>query len=285
MTVCDTPYTGPMSRDLLLAAEHYAALGLPVLPLEVGGKAPAGRLVPHGFKDATTDLATIRAWWAAVPDANVGIATGHPLPGGGVLAVLDVDPREGGDITLDALLSRHGARLPVGPEARSGGDGWHHYFVAPAGTRCAKPGRGLDRKARGGYVVAAPSVHPSGKRYARHDDRPLRDLAALPAMPAWALPTPRAVAPEHTPTPRAAVERRPLPRRAAVRRVRGRGRRGDRRPARLRFSRPGRPDPRDPRRVLRAGRTRCQPLPGCARIRVGAPTPPATTDRRSREVD
>jgi len=182
-----------MSRDLLLAAEHYAALGLPVLPLEVGGKAPAGRLVPHGFKDATTDLATIRAWWAAVPDANVGIATGHPLPGGGVLAVLDVDPREGGDITLDALLTRHGARLPVGPEARSGGDGWHHYFVAPAGTRCAKPGRGLDRKGRGGYVVAAPSVHPSGKRYAWHDDRPLRDLAALPAMPAWALPTPRAV--------------------------------------------------------------------------------------------
>jgi hypothetical protein len=184
----------------LRAAARYAALGLPVLPLEPAGKAPLGRLVRRGVKDATTDPATLRRWWQSTRDANVGVACGHPLPGGGVLAVLDVDPRDSGDLTLDALLAKNGARLPLGPEVRTGGDGWHHYFSAPAGTRCAKLGPGLDLKATGGYVVAAPSLHPTGNVYAWHRDRGLDDLGSLPALPSWAIPAP--------PRPRSAVRPR-----------------------------------------------------------------------------
>src|SRR5262245_55728124 len=69
----------------------YAQIGLRVLPVngirgdgrctcgkqdcDNPGKHPIAGLVPHGAKDATTDEAVIRGWWASGPDANVGIAT------------------------------------------------------------------------------------------------------------------------------------------------------------------------------------------------------------------
>src|ERR1700758_5632258 len=42
-------------------------------------KKPPGprNLVPHGHKDATTDLAKTEEWWTLQPDANVGMAMGR----------------------------------------------------------------------------------------------------------------------------------------------------------------------------------------------------------------
>ena len=57
---------------LLDAALRYAALGYPVFPCLPGEKAP---ITPHGFRDATTDIAQIEAWWAKHPDANIGLPT------------------------------------------------------------------------------------------------------------------------------------------------------------------------------------------------------------------
>ncbi|MGH3303219.1 MAG: bifunctional DNA primase/polymerase, partial [Streptosporangiaceae bacterium] len=61
----------------------HAERGWPVFPCRPGSKEPATR---HGFRDATTDPAQIRAWWLRWPDANLAIATGAPGPD-----VLDVD--------------------------------------------------------------------------------------------------------------------------------------------------------------------------------------------------
>jgi hypothetical protein len=85
------------------AALGYARRGLRVLPVD--GKVPR---TGHGCKDATTDLAGIRGWWATWPDADVAIATG------GGLAVVDVDPRGDGSATPPAewaALVRGGAQL------------------------------------------------------------------------------------------------------------------------------------------------------------------------------
>ena len=44
--------------SILQAALNYAGRGWAVHPIRAGGKEPAS---PHGFKDATTDEAIIRA--------------------------------------------------------------------------------------------------------------------------------------------------------------------------------------------------------------------------------
>ncbi len=55
------------------------------------------------------------------PNANLGIACSRTC------VVLDVDPRHGGDVTLDQLQRRHGA-LPITWTAKTGGGGWHYFF-------------------------------------------------------------------------------------------------------------------------------------------------------------
>lgn len=103
-------------------ALNLAARGWPVLPLcwpvfgpegaprcgcgcgHAGrdiGKAPIGRLVPHGYHDATTDPAVIRRWWSACPEANVGVALG---PAG--LLVVDCDSDEALAEALERGLPR-----------------------------------------------------------------------------------------------------------------------------------------------------------------------------------
>jgi putative DNA primase/helicase len=120
---------------------------------------------PNGLRDATTDPEIIRRWWTRWPQANIGIRTGEPLPGGGYLAVLDIDPRNDGDAEIEELEAAHGP-LPLTVTANTGGGGWHYYYRTdePIGGR--KIGSGIDLKAAGGYIVAPPSRHASGRRYA-----------------------------------------------------------------------------------------------------------------------
>ncbi len=97
------------------------------------------------------------------PDAGIGIATGEASG----FDCLDVDPRAGGDVALTELIEKHGA-LPKTSTVRTGGGGYHLLF-AQSGVQFKKSswdiGEGLDVKTTGGYVVAPPSLHVSGKRY------------------------------------------------------------------------------------------------------------------------
>lgn len=58
---------------LLQAALDLAARGFSVFPLLPIAKAPACR---RGYKDATTNPATIRRWWLAQESYNIAVATG-----------------------------------------------------------------------------------------------------------------------------------------------------------------------------------------------------------------
>ncbi len=155
------------------AALGYARRGWRVLPLwwpakggcACGGgcgnpaKHPMAKLAPRGVYSATIDPAVLRRWWRTAPWANVGVATG----GGSGLLVVDVDPRSGG------ALERLPGPVPTTPTVRTGGGGWHLYLAWPEGvTRLpqALPGcPGVDLKGPGGYVVAPPSRHLSGRAY------------------------------------------------------------------------------------------------------------------------
>lgn len=136
-------------------ALSYAALGKPVFPTKPD-KAPH---TPRGFKDATTDEAVIRSWWARWPAAGVGIPTGKAS---GWL-VLDVDPRHGGDASLSAFCDEHG-HLPATAHAKTPSGGDHFVFDYPAhveiGNSAGKLGKGLDVRGEGGYLVA-PGCDPA----------------------------------------------------------------------------------------------------------------------------
>ncbi|MES1185091.1 MAG: bifunctional DNA primase/polymerase [Myxococcales bacterium] len=145
----------------LSAALALAAQGLRVLPLVPRGKDPIAALAPHGVNSASDDPATIAQWWTEHPDANVGLAVPRDW------LVLDVDPRNGGAASYNALQAEHG-ELPPTLEAATGGGGAHIVYAVPIGSRF--PGKlkglpGIDLLGTGRYIVAWPSVHPSGARY------------------------------------------------------------------------------------------------------------------------
>jgi hypothetical protein len=177
----------PTNNELLDAALEYAALGYKVFPLwwPADGKCmcKAGSKCGHPCKhpicdwqrEATTDETIIRAWWARNPRAGIGIKCGAESN----LVVVDVDGDEG----LQSLMSLEAEHGGVGHTRKCRtGKGWHLYFKHP--QRYPVPGRigfapGLDVRADGNYVVAPPSQHINGHRYAwLNDDKPL-------PMPAW----------------------------------------------------------------------------------------------------
>src|SRR6188474_3422332 len=142
---------------MLSYALAYAAEGLPVFPLQPGGKRPFPGT--RGHNEATTDPDLIRTWWNICQNANIGIA----VPDG--WCVVDVDPRNHGDKTLAALEAEHGP-LPLTRLARTGGGGYHAYFLLPLGRDLPGTlGAGVDVQKLGKYVVAPPSIHESGRPY------------------------------------------------------------------------------------------------------------------------
>ena len=144
--------------ELRDSALELAGRGWHVLPVQPGGKAPLGRLAPQGVDSASSCARRVDAWWTAAPTANVGVACAASG-----LAVVDVDPRNGGDDRLHDLERTLGP-LPDTVRSLTGGGGLHVLLKHPGGRLRGDLGAGVDLKARG-YVVAPPSVHPSGRRY------------------------------------------------------------------------------------------------------------------------
>lgn len=144
-----------------------------------------GRL-GHGVHDATADAPTVERWWTREPDANIGLAADR-----NGFAILDVDPRHGGDESLErlraAVAERTGVDLMDTLVQRTGGGGLHLVFQAPKGGIKSDSRRplgddlpGIDTRGRGAYVVAWPSVHVSGREYEWVDF--LRDPAPWPEI-------------------------------------------------------------------------------------------------------
>lgn len=156
--------------DLRNAACELADRGWAIHPLVPRAKRP---LTKNGKDDATTDLATVLGWWQRWPKANIGV---HCNPSG--LVVIDIDPRNGGDDSIHELEKLLGT-LPTGPSAETGGGGTHYLFKHPGVPLVGKLADGVDVKDHG-YILAAPSVHPSGGRY-EWDLHP--DEIELPELP------------------------------------------------------------------------------------------------------
>lgn len=142
-------------------ALFYASKGWRVLPVKEKSKLPAVQDWPNV---ATIDPEQINKWFGNGSNYNVGLLMGKRS---GIFA-LDVDPRNGGDDSLFALIQDNGA-LPHTVEAQTGGGGTHILFKHPDYTihnSANKLGPGLDIKADGGYILVAPSIHDkTGNQY------------------------------------------------------------------------------------------------------------------------
>lgn len=148
--------------DLLEAALKYARNGLPVFPCHPSTKVP---LTKDGFKNASADEATVRAWWSRWPEAMIGVPTGQTSRAW----VLDVDD----PATFEAACPFD---LPTTRRCETG-KGYHLYFEHDPASPVRNAQRdkkgwpfpdlpGAEVRGEGGYVIVPPSLHPSGRRYA-----------------------------------------------------------------------------------------------------------------------
>ena len=199
------------ARTPLSYARRYARMGWHVIPLwwaepTDGGKwrcacgsvactAPAKHPISaaarQGQNSATTDEAQIERWWSQYPRANVGIVLALSN-----LVAIDIDPRNGGDITIEEVEVRHGP-LRSDVLQLTGGGGEHRVFQVPAGVMIQVPGKlgpGVDVK-HNGYIVVEPSNHICGGTYQWEASSDPLDGVLPSVLPDWV----RSVRPEHLP--------------------------------------------------------------------------------------
>lgn len=171
---------------MLNAALAYARAGWPVLPL--AGKQPGEEKcschwrdtcvspakhprTKTGLYDASTLESTIRGWFHGFKVMNIGIRTGvvcdvvdvdleSKAGGNGYESLMYVTQHDpSGDSDADVLA------VWPGPVVKTG-NGWHLYLRPTGGSNRAHLMPGIDYRGDGGYVVAAPSVHVTGRPYA-----------------------------------------------------------------------------------------------------------------------
>jgi hypothetical protein len=168
----DVGTTSPEAA-LIYATDH----GFLIFPCR--GKSP---LIPGGFKNASKDPETVKAWWAKWPDANIGMATG--APSGFFVLDVDVKPGKNGEATLTSYTSKHGP-LPYTRRGRTPSGGWHYWFVHPTAggySTVEKLGKGLDTRGDGGYVIIPPGHGLNGGEYIWENS-----AAPFAEVPAWVL--------------------------------------------------------------------------------------------------
>lgn len=120
------------------------------------------------FQNKRPDRGTLELWFdGRFRESNVGIITGTVS---GNIFVVDVDVGEGkdGEDTLHDLQMQNDD-LPDTMTAITGSGGRHFFYRAPAGVKVKTGtntlGNGVDTRGEGGFVVAAPSKHVSGREY------------------------------------------------------------------------------------------------------------------------
>lgn len=160
--------TADHARGLAAAAQWYAAHGVRVFPLRPRTKRP----MHEGWPElATTDAATIRAWWEATPDANIGVVMGGPFD------VLDLDTPDAINDTRDRL----GGAFPpdLGAVVTPRKSGLHFWIPATGRRRAIGILPGVDWLGAGGYAVAPPS-------FIRWPDDPAHGITAGEGAYRWA---------------------------------------------------------------------------------------------------
>src|SRR5262249_5915206 len=146
-----------MIADRLEQALEYQRRGFSVIPIKSKDKRPLISWETYQVEPAGE--ATIKHWFESFADANIGLVTGRVSD----CIVVDLDS-ENAKEELKSLLGDY--NLGAVPRSRTG-KGWQLFFKYPDVSIPNRTGvlPNVDVRGDGGYVVAPPSIHPSGKEY------------------------------------------------------------------------------------------------------------------------
>ena len=149
------------NNTLLEAALGYAKLGWFIFPIKYKCKHPP--LIKKWQINASNNKEQIKEWWKQLPTANIGLACGKSR-----VVVVDLDERRDGVDNWKELCQKDSINDDT-LTSITGGGGLHLFFKAPLNIEIRsgndKLGDGIDIKAKGGYVLLPPSIHPSGNKY------------------------------------------------------------------------------------------------------------------------
>lgn len=151
-----------MASDLERGALALADDGYLVFPCRPKTKEPA---IKAWNDQATTDQDKIKEWWAKSKDYNVAIALDDRH------FVADLEGNSRADV--ESVI---GHKLPdtMSVWTPGNGGGEHLWYEKPADVEIknrVRVLRNMDVRAKGGYVMAPPSVHPGGGRYRWGDSK------------------------------------------------------------------------------------------------------------------
>ncbi|MEM3415507.1 MAG: phage/plasmid primase, P4 family [Thermoproteota archaeon] len=154
------------------AKKYVFALGFSVIPVSIDKKP----LIDwKEFQERLPTEAELEEWFSD-ERTNIAIVTGA-ISG---LAVLDIDGIEG-----EESLKKYKLHIPLAPCVKTG-KGFHFYFKYKNGVRnFTRRFPGIDLRGEGGYVLAPPSIHPSGAIY----EWIIPLDGDLPELPEWILET------------------------------------------------------------------------------------------------
>lgn len=154
---------------MLNHALKYLRMGLSVIPLQPRGKDPL--ISWKKYQEILPMDNDIRSWWSTWPFANIGIVTGT-VSG---IAIVDLDGPEG--MSQASLMKLSSSVISLT------GNGKHLWYRNPVGVTVQNAVRicpGMDIRGEGGYIVAPPSIHESGRRYRWLNPLILSKLGAFP---------------------------------------------------------------------------------------------------------
>ncbi len=168
------PVHTPINKDGVISCTCKAGAGCKSI-----GKHP----IPFKWGEAASNEPdSIKAWWRTFQKANLGVVAGQAS---GVV-VVDVDPRHGGNDSLDDLQVKMG-KLPDTATVITGSGGLHIYFKHPGGVvknSAGALGAGIDVRGDGGFVVGPGSLHSSGGFYEWEASSEPLDVG-FAVMPPW----------------------------------------------------------------------------------------------------
>lgn len=162
-----------MKKTMLEYAELYFSKGFSLIPVKLKQKRPAIRWKKYQLRKPTHD--ELKKWFGHKRGYGIGIVTGN-ISG---TCILDFD-------SLEAYHEAKRKGLPETPTVKTS-KGRHLYLKYPDGISNLQNRvdiSGFDIRGDGGYVVAPPSVHPSGFRYEWVEGKSLNDLP-LAELPEW----------------------------------------------------------------------------------------------------